>query len=35
VKSEGKPGNGGPKPDGSSLQAVLLSPEILLFVVTG
>jgi hypothetical protein len=33
VKSAGKPGNGSPKPDGTRLQAVKLSPEILHIVV--
>ena len=33
VKSAGKPGNGSPKPDGTRLQAVGLSPEIVLMVV--
>jgi hypothetical protein len=27
AKSEGKPGNGSPKPDGVRIQAVSLSPE--------
>ena len=35
MKSAGKPGNRSPKPDGSRLQAVKLSPEILLTVVIG
>ena len=35
VKSAGKPGNGSPKPDGTRLQAVGLSPEIVLIVVIG
>ena len=33
MKSAGKPGNGSPKPDGTRLQAVKLSPEILHIVV--
>ena len=33
MKSAGKPGNRSPKPDGSRLQAVELSPEILHIVV--
>ena len=33
AKSAGKPGNGSPKPDGTRLQAVKLSPEILHIVV--
>ena len=33
VKSAGKPGNRSPKPDGTRLQAVKLSPEILHIVV--
>ena len=35
VNSKGKPGNGSPKLEGTRLQAVLLSSEILLFVVSG
>jgi hypothetical protein len=35
AKSAGKPGNGSPKPDGTRLQAVGLSPEIVLIVVIG
>ncbi len=33
MKSAGKPGNGSPKPDGSRLQAALLSLEIFVIVV--
>jgi len=32
VTSAGKPGNGSPKPDGASVQAALLSPEICIVV---
>ena len=35
VKSTGKPGNRSPKLDGSRLQAVGWSPEIVLMVVLG
>ena len=33
MTSAGKPGNGSPKPDGASVQAALLSPEICIVVV--
>ncbi len=33
MKSEGKPGNGSPEPDGSRVQAAWLSPEICIVVV--
>ena len=32
MKSEGKTGDGSPKPDGSRMQAVVLSPEICIVV---
>ena len=32
MTSAGKPGNGSPKPDGASVQAALLSPEICIVV---
>ena len=35
VKSEDQTSNGGPKPDGSRIQAVLLSSEICIIVVIG
>ena len=35
MTSAGKPSNGSPKPDGASVQAALLSPEMCIVVVIG